>query len=202
MSNQTNKQKNTFRVIASGNTGKIKEIQACLPQWQLIPQAQLGVSEIEETGLTFIENALMKARHAAHITGLPALADDSGLVVEALQGAPGIYSQRYAQKEHSLLSNHEYLLTQMKAIPWEERQAYFYCVLVYMNHAMDPSPVVVSARWHGMIALTAEGDYGFGYDPVFYLPKLHKTAAMLSPEEKNQYSHRAQALQLLQAMLV
>jgi XTP/dITP diphosphohydrolase len=186
--------------LASQNQGKINEFKQLLQALpiELISLDQLpGSTEVEETGLTFIENALLKARHAAKLSGLPALADDSGLVVQALNGAPGIYSARYAGAQASAESNIAKLLQDLRATPEQERQAFFYCILVFLAHPQDPSPLVCEGRWQGEIALTPQGSGGFGYDPIFYIPELGKCAAELTALEKNKLSHRAQALQNL-----
>lgn len=155
----------------------------------------------EETGLTFIENALLKARHAAQVTGLPAIADDSGLAVEALNGAPGIWSARYAGEDASDRQNLDKLLVAMKDVPEDKRHAAFHCVLVYLRHANDPTPLVFHGRWPGVITREAHGEGGFGYDPVFLLPESGKTAAEMTKAEKLAVSHRGQALkQLLDAL--
>ncbi|MBI5447432.1 MAG: RdgB/HAM1 family non-canonical purine NTP pyrophosphatase [Gammaproteobacteria bacterium] len=182
-------------ILATHNPGKIREFERLfrdLP-YQLISQQDFAVPECEEPASTFIENALIKARHASAHTGLPALADDSGLVVPALQGEPGIYSARYASSDDQQ-ANWKKLLDKLQLLPADDRSAYFYCCLVFIRHPLDPTPLVTEGIWHGQIALEATGDKGFGYDPVFYLPQLQCTAAQLSPEEKNSISHRAQAL--------
>ncbi|MDP4945227.1 RdgB/HAM1 family non-canonical purine NTP pyrophosphatase [Alishewanella sp. SMS8] len=186
-------------VLATGNKGKVVELAAMLAPFSLdvVTQSSLGVSDADETGLTFIENAILKARHAAAITGLPAIADDSGLAVAALAGAPGIYSARYAGQGASDQQNCEKLLSALTDVPPAQRQATFHCVLVYLSHAADPTPLVCHGQWQGEIALVARGEGGFGYDPIFYLADLNKTAAELSPDQKKQRSHRAQALQQL-----
>ena len=160
-------------------------------------QTELGVESAEETGLTFIENAILKARHAAQITGLPAIADDSGLAVDALGGAPGIYSARYAGVDASDQHNLDKLLQALEQVPDGERQAQFHCVLVYVRHAADPTPLVFHGSWAGEITRAAAGEGGFGYDPIFYVPALGKTAAELSKDEKRAVSHRGKALTLL-----
>lgn len=182
-------------VLASGNTGKIKELTALLQPLHIdvIPQSQFNISDVEETGLTFIENAILKARHASRITGLPALADDSGLAVDALSGAPGIYSARYG--------GFEKLLRDMQNIDDHHRQASFYCVLALLQTPDDPAPIVCQGRWHGSILRESRGTQGFGYDPVFYVPSENMTAAELSPELKNKLSHRGQALRSLLTIL-
>jgi XTP/dITP diphosphohydrolase len=191
-------------VLASSNKGKIKEFQELLNPFQLevIPQADLGVEDIPETGLSFIENAIIKARHAAQVTGLPALADDSGLAVDALQGAPGIYSARYAGEHANSKNNIEKLLKEMHGIPDEKRSAHFHCVLVFMSHALDPRPLVCDGKWSGKILHAPQGEQGFGYDPIFYLPLEKASAAQLSAELKNKISHRGQAMQALLKVLL
>ena len=183
-------------VLASNNAGKIKEFNQLLQKYNLeiIPQAELGVPDVPETGLTFIENALIKARHAAHFTGLPALADDSGLAVNALGGAPGIYSARYAGEQADPHANIEKLLAAMTDIPDDQRGGWFHCVLVFMSSASDPVPLVCDGQWQGTILHAPRGQHGFGYDPVFYVPSEKQTAAELAPAIKNKLSHRAQAL--------
>lgn len=183
-------------VLASSNAGKIQELQNMLSELNLtiIPQATLQVSDADETGLTFVENALLKARHACEQTGLPALADDSGLTVAALHGAPGIYSARYAGFKADSQSNIAKLLHEMVDVPEAQRQAAYYCVLVFMTHAKDPTPLICMGCWQGRILLTPQGRLGFGYDPIFYLPSENKSAAELTLPEKNLLSHRGQAL--------
>lgn len=190
-------------VLASNNTGKIIELSDALKQFQieLIPQSQLGVTEIEETGLSFIENALIKARYASRITGLPAFADDSGLVVPKLNGAPGIYSARYAGISATANDNINKLLAALKDVPDKDRVAYFYCVLVFILHDHDPIPLICDGIWSGIIAKEAIGSSGFGYDPIFYDPSLQKTAAELVLAHKNKISHRGIALQQLKTKL-
>lgn len=190
-------------VLATGNKGKVSELEGLLQPlgWQVKPQSQWNFDEVEETGLTFVENAILKARHAAQQTGLPALADDSGLAVTALLGAPGIYSARYAGPGCSDQDNINKLLAALQNTPEAERQASFHCVLVYLAHANDPTPIVCHARWDGMIATAQHGQQGFGYDPVFWLPELNCTAAQLSTAQKQQLSHRGKALRQLVAQL-
>jgi len=190
-------------VLATGNAGKVSELAELLRDFGLTitAQTELGVGSVEETGLTFIENALIKARHAARVTGLPAIADDSGLAVDALQGAPGIYSARYAGETASDTDNLNKLLTAMQDVPDTQRQAAFHCVLVYLTHADDPTPIVCYGRWPGMIAREPSGQGGFGYDPIFYLPEQRKSAAEMSKVEKSALSHRGQALQQLMEAL-
>lgn len=186
-------------VLATGNAGKVRELASLLSDFGLdiVAQTDLGVESAEETGLTFIENAILKARHAAQITGLPAIADDSGLAVDVLGGAPGIYSARYAGEDASDQQNLEKLLEALKETPDEQRHAQFHCVLVYLRHADDPTPLVCHGSWSGVITRQAAGNGGFGYDPIFFVPSEGKTAAELTREEKNAISHRGQALKLL-----
>ena len=190
-------------VLATGNAGKVRELASLLQDFGLdiVAQTDLGVESAEETGLTFIETSILKARHAAAITGLPAIADDSGLAVDALGGAPGIYSARYAGVDASDRQNLEKLLVALKDVPDGQRQAQFHCVLVYLRHADDPTPLVFHGVWPGEITHAPAGEGGFGYDPIFYVPSEGKTAAELTREEKSAISHRGQALkQLLEAM--
>ncbi|KAA8997749.1 RdgB/HAM1 family non-canonical purine NTP pyrophosphatase [Affinibrenneria salicis] len=186
-------------VLATGNPGKVRELAGLLAQFGLdiVAQSELGVESAEETGLTFIENAILKARHAARITGLPAIADDSGIAVDALGGAPGIYSARYAGPEASDQQNLTKLLDALQDTPDARRGASFHCVLVYLRHADDPTPLVCHGRWQGVISRSPMGDGGFGYDPIFWLPELGKTSACLTRDEKSALSHRGQALRQL-----
>lgn len=186
-------------VLATGNPGKVRELADLLAAFGLdiVAQTELGVESAEETGLTFIENAILKARHAAQITGLPAIADDSGLAVDALGGAPGIYSARYAGLDASDQQNLEKLLVALENVPDGQRQAQFHCVLVYVRHAADPTPLVFHGSWAGEITRAAAGEGGFGYDPIFYVPELGKTAGELAKDEKRAVSHRGKALTLL-----
>ncbi|MGS0629273.1 MULTISPECIES: XTP/dITP diphosphatase [Photorhabdus] len=186
-------------VLATGNPGKVRELAQLLADFGLdiVAQTELNVDSAEETGLTFIENAILKARHAAQVTGLPAIADDSGLSVDILGGAPGIYSARYAGENASDQQNLEKLLDTMKDVPDDQRQAQFNCVLVYIRHAQDPTPLVFHGRWPGIIARKPTGNGGFGYDPIFYIPELGCTAAELTGEQKNAVSHRGQALKMM-----
>jgi XTP/dITP diphosphohydrolase len=190
-------------VLASNNAGKVREFRELLKDFHidLIPQADLGVEEVEETGLSFIENAIIKARHAAKITGLPALADDSGLAVDALRGSPGIYSARYAGAQATAEDNIQKLLAELKEVPEKNRTASFHCVLVYMSHSLDPTPLICDGKWPGMVLHAPRGDAGFGYDPIFYVPSEHKTAAELPGHIKNKISHRGIALQSLLKIL-
>ena len=187
-------------VLASSNPGKLREIAALLSM-QVIPQAQLGIAEAEEPHATFLENALAKARHASRIARLPALADDSGLCVEALGGAPGVNSAYYAGREGAReqrdARNNEKLLRNLS----ENRRAYYCCVVVLLRAADDPRPLVAEGLWHGEIARAARGANGFGYDPIFFIPEIQKTAAELDPAQKNRISHRGKALaQLLEKL--
>lgn len=188
-------------LLASGNQGKVNELKEMLAPFGLnvVPQSQFNVEEVPETGTTFVENAIIKARHAAKVTGLPCIADDSGLEVAALNGAPGIYSARFAGTNATDGTNIDKLLEELRDVPTAQRQARFVCVLVYMRHADDPTPIICQGAWEGVIQSARSGDNGFGYDPVFYQPQLDKTAAQLSPTEKHSLSHRGQALKQLVA---
>ncbi|MCA6063541.1 RdgB/HAM1 family non-canonical purine NTP pyrophosphatase [Thalassolituus marinus] len=196
-------------VLASGNAGKLREFASLFATHfaeqniELISQKELSVEEAEETGLSFVENAILKARNACAQTGLPALADDSGLEVDALQGAPGIYSARYASADDGFGSgdaaNNAKLLAALADVPEAARTARFQCVLVYMRHAADPTPQVFQGSWEGRILTVPEGTDGFGYDPLFFVPSEGCAAASLSKERKNQLSHRGQAIQQLLA---
>jgi XTP/dITP diphosphohydrolase len=185
-------------VIASNNPGKLREFQRMLAPLgiEVLTQSQLGISEAEEPHCTFVENALAKARHVSRASGLPALADDSGICVDALGGAPGVISARYAgENPKSDARNNEKLLREMQGVA--DRSAHYYCVLVLVRHADDPQPLIAEGEWHGEIFSEERGDGGFGYDPMFWLPQFGKTAAELSHDEKAQISHRAQALKVL-----
>ena len=190
-------------VLASGNSGKLREIQAVLDQqrFQLIKQSEFKVADVPETGTTFVENAIIKARHAADKTGLPALADDSGIEVDALQGAPGVYSARYAGIHGEDDANNTKLLAEMEDVAEQDRTARFRCVLVYMRHKGDPMPLICEGTWEGLILQELSGANGFGYDPLFFVPTHKCSSAELDPAEKNRISHRAQALQKLIATL-
>lgn len=183
-------------VLASGNKGKLREFNQVLGAMdvEVVPQSDFNVSDADETGLSFVENAIIKARHAAQITGLPALADDSGLEVDALQGAPGIYSARFAGPGAKDADNNAKLLDLLKDLPEEKRTARFRCLLVFMRHAEDPTPLICQGTWEGRILLEVRGDNGFGYDPLFLVPELDKASAELLPEQKNKLSHRGQAV--------
>ncbi|RFB73406.1 MULTISPECIES: RdgB/HAM1 family non-canonical purine NTP pyrophosphatase [unclassified Herbaspirillum] len=184
-------------VLASNNPGKLREFGALLGEIGLDvrPQGEFDVPEAEEPFATFVENALTKARHAARLTGLPALADDSGVCVNALGGAPGVWSARYAGEPKSDSANNAKLIADLAG--HDDKSAYYYCVLVYVRHADDPQPVIADGSWHGEIVEEARGAGGFGYDPYFWLPALNRTAAELSAAEKNAHSHRGQALRAL-----
>ncbi len=184
-------------VLASNNSKKLRELDAILAPlgWDLVPQGQLGIPEAEEPHCTFVENALAKARHAARLSGLPALADDSGLCVDALGGAPGVQSARYAGEPRSDARNNARLLADLAALAeGPARSACFVSLIIFVRHAGDPQPIIAEGEWRGEILTAARGDDGFGYDPVFFLPELDKTAAELDAAEKNRRSHRGQAL--------
>jgi len=186
-------------VLASNNPGKVREIGAMLEDSgiDILPQSDFAVEAVEETGLTFVENALLKARHAAEQSGLPAIADDSGLVVDALNGAPGIHSARYAGEEASDADNVQKLLAALADVPEAQRTARFVCLMVYLRHAADPLPLICQGVWEGRITTAPTGQGGFGYDPVFFVPEKGCTSAELAAEEKNRLSHRGQALRCL-----
>ncbi len=188
-------------VFASNNPGKIREIQALLPDYTIIPQSEVVKTEAEETGRTFVENALLKARHAAQHCHLPVIADDSGLAVDALNGEPGIYSARYAGVGASDKENNEKLLLELADVPFEERTARFICVIVLIEHAADPIPLIAQSVWEGKILLHPQGANGFGYDPLFWVPSHDCSSAELPPEVKNSLSHRGQALRQLASLL-
>ncbi|ATR81334.1 non-canonical purine NTP pyrophosphatase, RdgB/HAM1 family [Pseudomonas sp. FFUP_PS_473] len=188
-------------VLASHNAGKLKELQAMLgDSVQLRSIGEFSSVEPEETGLSFVENAILKARNAARISGLPALADDSGLAVDALGGAPGIYSARYADGQGDAANNAK-LLDVLKDVPHDQRTAQFVCVLALVRHADDPLPILCEGLWHGRILTEASGANGFGYDPLFWVPERNCSSAELNPIEKNQLSHRARAMSLLRQRL-
>lgn len=190
-------------VLASNNAGKAREINQLLRETNItiIPQSEYQLEEIEETGLTFVENALIKARHAARQTKRAAIADDSGLEALALNGQPGIYSARYAGKGASDKDNLEKLIQAVAPLPEVKRQARFVCVMVFLQHADDPTPIITSGVWNGLLITEPRGENGFGYDPIFYLPDRRCTSAELAPEVKNRLSHRGQALRLLTMQL-
>lgn len=190
-------------VIATHNQHKFEEIQYALPEWQCLSLAPFNMTPPVEDGLTFVENALLKARAVAKATGLPALADDSGLVVPSLAGEPGIYSARYAGEHASDLENMQKLLAELARRESGSfcRAAYFVSILVLVQHEKDPTPLIAEGFWHGSIAHTVQGSKGFGYDPIFYLPQLQKTVAELSFDQKQALSHRAHALRMLKSKL-
>jgi XTP/dITP diphosphohydrolase len=188
-------------VLASGNLGKIREIQAILQNDKILPQSQFNVVEPEETGSTFVENAIIKARNAALHCQRPAIADDSGLVVDALNGAPGVISARYAGVGASDQANLQKLLVELQGLPFAQRTARFICVMVYLRHADDPTPIIAQGVWEGLILDHAVGENGFGYDPVFWVAEHQCSSAQLTAEQKNALSHRGQALRLLQQQL-
>ncbi len=186
-------------VLASGNPGKLREFQQLLSATglEVIPQSEFAVSEVEETGLSFVENAILKARHASRISGLPAIADDSGLEVDALNGAPGIYSARFAGPGATDEENNQLLLNRLSGVPVEKRSARFQCLLVYLRHAEDPTPYICQGTWEGRVAFEPRGDNGFGYDPLFWVAEKNCHSAELPKEEKNRLSHRGKAMACL-----
>lgn len=190
-------------VLASGNAGKLVEIREVLADLaiELVGQGELGVGDAAETGATFIENAILKARHAARITGLPALGDDSGICVDALNGAPGLLSARYSGEHGNSAANIAKLLAAMKDVPKAARNAHFFCGIALLRHADDPAPLIAEGRWHGRILEAPRGNSGFGYDPIFFDPARNAGAAELDPSEKNRISHRGQALARLRELL-
>lgn len=189
-------------VLATHNSGKISEFQSiCGQDFPFVLQSDLGIPSPEETANTFVENALIKARHAAHHAKMPAMADDSGLCVPALKGAPGIYSARYAGEHANAKANIEKLLFELRNIPKENRGAFFYCVIVFVLHENDPTPLIAEGLLHGEILQTPRGEYGFGYDPIVFLPAHDCAVAELKPEIKNQLSHRANALKQVREKL-
>ena len=188
-------------VLASNNAGKVREFKALLAplHFEVISQGELGIPAAEEPHHTFIENALAKARHASEASGLPALADDSGICVDALAGAPGVYSARYAGEHSNDAANNQKLMLELGENP--NRSAHYVCALAFVKSPNDPEPIIVQTRWYGQILKEAQGSNGFGYDPYFYLPELNQTAAQLDSSHKNQVSHRGQALRELIAQL-
>jgi XTP/dITP diphosphohydrolase len=190
-------------VFATSNPGKIIELNALTAgnRFEIVTQKSLGIADVPETGLTFVENALIKARHAAKNSGLAAIADDSGIVVNALNGAPGIYSARYAGEEANAADNIKKLLAAMKNIPSAERQCAFHCMLVFLKSADDPTPIICHGVWEGSVLEATRGENGFGYDPIFFVESHHCSAAELPLEVKNQLSHRGKALRQLMAAL-
>ena len=186
-------------VLASNNAGKAREISEILAAYgiSVVAQSDFGVPEIPETGLTFVENALLKARNACHHTGLPALADDSGIEIDALKGAPGIYSARFAGVGATDEENLQKALVALKDVPKELRSARFQCLMVLLQHENDPTPLICQGTWEGSILTEPQGENGFGYDPVFYVPEHQCSSAQLTPEQKNALSHRGKALKIL-----
>lgn len=186
-------------VLASNNKGKVREFGEMLStlNMEVIPQATFNIKDADETGLTFVENAIIKARHASALAGLPAIADDSGLEVDFLKGAPGIYSARYSGEGATDEKNLLKLLDALKGVPEEKRTARFQCLLVYMRHADDPTPIICQGTWEGIITTEKNGENGFGYDPIFYVPSQHCSSAQLDADVKNTLSHRGQALKKL-----
>jgi XTP/dITP diphosphohydrolase len=191
-------------VLASNNPGKVKEFQELLRRAdiELRPQADFNISEAEETGLSFVENAIIKARHASEQAQLPAIADDSGLEVDFLKGAPGIYSSRFAGEHASDADNNAKLLELLAELPMTQRSARFQCLLVYLRHPQDPTPMICQGTWEGHILTAAQGNNGFGYDPLFFVPEQQCSSAQLSAEDKNRLSHRGKAMKLLLKHLV
>jgi len=183
-------------VLASGNKGKLREFAQLLAPLNIdiVPQSEFNVVEAEETGLSFVENAIIKARNACQQTGLPAISDDSGIEVDALRGEPGIFSSRYAGADATDQDNIDALLSALVEVPETERSARFQCVVVYMRHAEDPTPLICQGTWHGQIMMQQSGDGGFGYDPIFFVAETETSAAELSSEQKHAISHRGQAM--------
>jgi XTP/dITP diphosphohydrolase len=190
-------------VLASGNPGKLRELSVILADlgYELHAQSEFEVSEVAETGTTFVENAIIKARHAASLTGLPALADDSGIEVDALDGAPGVYSARFSGADADDAANNALLVEKLRQVPTADRGARYRAVIVFMRHAADPSPLICEGSWQGIIQLEPAGDGGFGYDPHFFIPELGCTSAQLSGADKNRLSHRGKALEALKLKL-
>lgn len=190
-------------VLATGNQGKVKEMSELLNSFsiEVLPQSKFNVPDVPETGTTFVENAIIKARHAAKLTGLPAIADDSGLEVDFLNGQPGIYSARYAGELATDQDNIDKLLNKLEGINPEQRKARFQCVLVYLRHELDPTPIICQGTWEGSITETVEGENGFGYDPVFWVESEQSTSAQLNKQRKSELSHRGKALTQLVALL-
>lgn len=190
-------------VLATGNQGKVKEMSELLNSFsiEVLPQSQFNVPDVPETGTTFVENAIIKARHAAKLTGLPAIADDSGLEVDFLNGEPGIYSARFAGETATDQDNIDKLLNKLEGIMPEQRKARFQCVLVYMRHELDPTPIICQGTWEGSITENQDGTNGFGYDPVFWVESEQSTSAQLSKQRKSELSHRGKALTQLVKLL-
>lgn len=191
-------------VLASGNAGKVREIKALLSDLpiELISQKELNISDVAETGTTFIENALIKARHAAQVSGLPAIADDSGLSIDALDGAPGIFSSRYAGKNTTDLDRINKILKELENVPDNQRTAQFHCAIAMVKSADDPSPMVCEGIWSGTILHNSQGKKGFGYDPIFFVAEKNCSAAELDPTLKNQISHRGRAMNEFRTLLI
>lgn len=191
-------------VLASNNKGKVNEFNVLLSDlgFEVFPQGHFNIPSVEETGLTFVENAILKARAACQATNLPALADDSGIEIDALKGAPGIYSARFAGENATDEQNNQLLLEKLKETPKEKRTARYQCILVYMRHALDPTPLICQGTWEGIILFEPRGNNGFGYDPLFYVSEYNCSSAELSPEIKNALSHRGKALRLLHEQLL
>jgi len=198
----TNNSQNTI-VLASGNKGKLREFDALFSPLgiHITPQTELGVGDVPETGTTFVENAIIKARHAAKVTGLPAISDDSGIEIDYLNGAPGVYSARFSADSDGNGAtdekNNQKVLDSLKGVPQEQRTARYQCILVYMAHADDATPIICQAAWEGIIMEEEVGENGFGYDPLFWVPEFECSSAQLSPEQKNKISHRGKALDML-----
>jgi len=190
-------------VLATGNQGKVKEMSELLNSFsiEVLPQSQFNVPDVPETGTTFVENAIIKARHASKLTGLPAIADDSGLEVDFINGQPGIYSARYAGEDASDQDNIDKLLSRLKGIAVEQRKARFQCVLVYLRHELDPTPIICQGTWEGTITEDQNGQNGFGYDPIFWVESEKSTSAQLSKQRKSELSHRGKALTKLVSLL-
>jgi len=190
-------------VLATGNQGKVKEMSELLNSFsiEVLPQSQFNVPDVPETGTTFVENAIIKARHAAKLTGLPAIADDSGLEVDFLNGEPGIYSSRFAGENATDQDNIDKLLNKLEGIMPEQRKARFQCVLVYMRHALDPTPIICQGTWEGSITENQDGTNGFGYDPIFWVESEQSTSAQLNKQRKSELSHRGKALAQLVTLL-
>ncbi len=186
-------------VLASGNPGKLREFQSLLGNlgYDIRPQSEFNVDNAEETGLTFVENAILKARHACKLTGHAAISDDSGIEVDALNGAPGIYSARFSGEDGNDERNNEKLLSELKGLPKEKRTARYQCILVYMQHENDPTPIIAQGSWEGAILESPVGKNGFGYDPLFWVPTHNCSSAELNKETKNGMSHRAKAMKIL-----
>ena len=195
--------KMTRIVLASGNAGKVREINKLFAGSgiEVVPQSEFNVPEIPETGTTFVENAIIKARHAAECTGLPAISDDSGIEVDALDSRPGVYSARYAGEGASDQDNNDQMLKELEGVAEAERTARYQCIIVFMRSHTDPVPIITQGSWEGRILEAPQGDGGFGYDPVFIEPELGVSSAELTPEEKNQRSHRGKALAELSKIL-